>query len=144
MSSNATDLLDAFARFRREIGLLRASMLAESGLGQLQATILYRLTQSNASMSELADYTLSDPAAITRAIATMKKSGWVERSANPNDSRSSIVTLTARGRAKAAIAKKVRERLSLQVQDSLTAKERTELARLLEKAASVTRKQREE
>jgi DNA-binding MarR family transcriptional regulator len=144
LDMSSIDVLEAFGKFRRELGRLRNTLTPESGLGHLQGSILYRLTFSNASLTELAEHTLSDPAAITRAITSLKKSGWVERMPNPEDSRSSIIALTAKGRTKAAFAKRLRAKMSARINDVLSANERAELIRLLDKVTEGTRDHNEE
>lgn len=49
-------------------------------------------------MSDLADSVRTHPAALTRQVQALEAEGFVERSADPNDGRASVVTVTAAGR----------------------------------------------
>lgn len=49
-------------------------------------------------MSDLADSVRTHPAALTRQVQALEAEGFVERSADPNDGRASVVAVTAAGR----------------------------------------------
>jgi len=49
-------------------------------------------------MSDLADAVRTHPAALTRQVQALEAEGYVERSADPNDGRASVVAVTSAGR----------------------------------------------
>jgi DNA-binding MarR family transcriptional regulator len=128
-------ILDSFSFLRREISLIFAGELKAAALGHQQALILYRLTESPCTMSELAAHTQSDPAATTRTVAALEKTGLVKRSSDPKDARKTIVQVAAKGRAQAERAFKARNRIGDLINETLSAEERADFCRLLEKVA---------
>ena len=137
-------ILDAFSSFRREVGLILAPLLKSSDLGPKQMLILYRLIQSPASMSELASYCQSDPAATTRTVAALERAGLVKRVGDAKDSRKSIIELTKKGKANASIAEDFRKVVGAQVNKTLTLEEQATLVRLLKKAVQGLQDQKAE
>lgn len=135
-------ILDSYAALRREIGLLRAVELKSSELSYKQLRILYRLTLSKATMSELADYTQADKASTTRTIETMERAGWIKRLSDSNDRRKVYIDLTPKGKTKAAKVKNLREDIGRRVHSTLSAAEQKELAKLLSKVVSGLQKKR--
>jgi DNA-binding MarR family transcriptional regulator len=126
-------VLDAYSALRREISLVRSVELKALDFGYKQMVILYRLTQGNCAMGELAEYTQSDKASATRAVESLESAGWVKRIADPADRRKIIIELTARGRQKAAKAIEIRDHIGERVNATLNANEQKELSRLLNK-----------
>lgn len=51
--------------------------------------------------SDLAEHLCADPSTVSRQVATLVKSGLVERRADPDDGRASILVLTDLGRTRA-------------------------------------------
>jgi DNA-binding MarR family transcriptional regulator len=129
-------ILDAYASLRRELSLIFASQLKSTEFGHKQMVILYRLVQSPTSMSDLADFTQSDPAATTRAVAALEKVGYVKRVRDENDHRKTIIELTRNGQSKAAKASALRKVIGSMVNETLNPKERVLFAELLNKVAN--------
>jgi DNA-binding MarR family transcriptional regulator len=137
MSNNMNNsILDAYASLRRELSLIFASQLKSTEFGHKQMVILYRLVQSPTSMSDLADFIQSDPAATTRAVAALEKVGYVKRVRDESDNRKTIIELTRNGQAKAAKASELRKVIGSMVNETLNPKERVLFAELLNKVAN--------
>src|SRR4051812_39799967 len=115
ITNSDTAILDAFAKLRRDLNLVRAEALKAKDYGAVQMAILYRLSLSPATMGELSDYALIDKGAMTRAIAALEQSGLVRRKSDEADRRISIVELTSRGKSKASDAVAIRESISAKV-----------------------------
>jgi DNA-binding MarR family transcriptional regulator len=130
------DVLEAYTSLRRELNLVLAHELKNAEFGQKQMMILFKLRKEPASMGEIAEYSLSDKAAVTRAVASLEKAGLVRRAASPEDQRKSIVELTAKGRSKAHEAERVRSVISKCINDTISVKERGQLAMLLQKVVA--------
>lgn len=128
-------VLDAFSFLRREIGRISSSEMKALDLGPKQMHLLYRLSLSTATMGELADYTLSDKASTTRAVAALESAGLVRRTSREDDRRVIVIELTAKGKQKAGKAVHLRNQIGERVEGTLTNAEKKTLAALLEKAA---------
>lgn len=136
------ELLDAYAAARREIMKIRSAELRAQDFGQKQMTILYRLTQSSASMGELAEYSLSDKASTTRTVASLEGAGFVKRVSDAADRRVTKIELTAKGRAKAASAVRLRKFIAQKVNGALDASSRKKLVELLNELSDQLKKSR--
>lgn len=135
-------ILNSYSIFRRELALLGNVELKKLKMSSKAIRILYRLSLSDASMSELALFDNGDKASITRSIATLEKSNLVKKYPDSNDGRISMVTLTKKGIEKAAIAQKYRSYLGQQINNTLTTSEREVLAELLHKVADGLKQKR--
>lgn len=102
MSSNALEfeLLVAFGKIRRRLNLIATQALKPLGIGPKQALLLRALQEAKGalSLSEMAESTLTDPAATGRAIESLLKKGWVKQTDDPDDKRRWLVSLTKEGR----------------------------------------------
>ena len=126
-------LLENYISLRREVNLVLGQELRNFDFGQKQMVILYQLTLGPASMRSLAVDTLSDPAAISRAVGSLEKGGFVSRLMCPDDQRKFIVTLTPKGRTKAKEAEKIRAAVGDMLNATLSQRERDQFNQLLEK-----------
>ena len=136
------EVLEAYSTLRREVSLISATRLKALAFGLKQMQILYRLTLSAAAMGELAEYTRSDKASITRAVSSMEKSGWVRRLDVKGDRRKIVIELTAKGRGKADKALDLRHYIGQRLNETITPAEQKELSKLLRKVADGLQKQR--
>lgn len=127
------EVLECYISLRREMNLALGERLKKTSFGHKQMLILYYLTRGSISMRELAGFTLSDPAAISRAVASLEEDGWVVRKACPDDQRRVMVSLTAKGRARSKEAEQIREELSKVIDQTLTPKEREQISQLMRK-----------
>lgn len=92
-------LLESFGRFRRGLNLTFSQALKEIGLGIKQGQFLRYLEKNGrASQADLSRATLTDPAAVNRALDSLEKKGWVTRADDPWDRRRWAVQLTGEGR----------------------------------------------
>lgn len=139
MSKHA--VFENYISLRREVNLALGERLRKSQFGHKQMLILYYLSRGSISMRELAEFTLSDPAAISRAVASLEKDGYVVRKTDSDDQRKVLVSLTAKGRTKARKADAIREDLATSVDDTLSAREREQLASLIGKVVRGLRSQ---
>ncbi|MBX3022932.1 MAG: MarR family transcriptional regulator [Bdellovibrionales bacterium] len=135
-------VLEAYARLRREVGLIGAAKLKAMDLGQKQMMILYRLSQSPCTMGELAAYSQSDKASVTRTVEALAKAGWIERHDDGGDRRKRVIRLTRKGCNKARKARDVRTYIGMQLEETLTHHEREQLAELMDKVVDGLLKKR--
>lgn len=86
-------------------GLMRqstavAAQLYKLGVDKTSMMLLGTLTTLGPQRSSaLADAVFSDPSTISRQVASLVKSGYVERRADPADGRASVLAVTDLGRA---------------------------------------------
>lgn len=92
----AARLLRAAALVERETG----AYLALLGLNRGEFDVLSALRRAGSPQSPgaLRTTTLVSPAATTKRIAALHRSGLVERTPNPADGRGALISLTRRGR----------------------------------------------
>ena len=129
-------ILTSYGHFRRSLARLSAEQLREAELGFNQMSIIYYLASGEASTAaELAEFTQTDRAAVSRSLGTMADAGLLTRKKDPADRRREIIKLTASGRDKAREAFAARDRIAAKIARTLEPREAKELARLLEKAA---------
>lgn len=86
--NRATDLLNA--RFERELRRRRVTLTQWRVLAFLSE-------QEGLGVSALAERIATDQSTLSRALARMETSGWIQRRASAEDSRAVQVLLTARG-----------------------------------------------
>jgi len=76
-----------------------ASQLAKLGIDKTAMTLLGALTSIGPARSNaLAEAVYSDPSTISRQVAALVKDGLVERRADPDDGRASLLAVTDKGR----------------------------------------------
>jgi len=81
--------------FRREL----ARALREHQLSPEQWQALATLWRHGTlSQVEIARVTMQDAPAVSRMLVRMDRNGWIERSRDPGDARSTRITLTAEGK----------------------------------------------
>ena len=90
--------------FHAQRGYLR-SFLGESGLGTGQPKFSWSIWngRGHAASRELAEYFEIDPAAVSRMLCALEKSGFVTRKAHPESRRKDLVELTEQGHTMAKI-----------------------------------------
>ena len=74
-----------------------------------------------------------DGSTVTRQVSAMFKEGLVERSADPDDGRGTVIAATERGLAQVAAVSRARQELYGQVLRAWSAQERKALAATLER-----------
>ncbi len=126
-------VLESYVSLRRRIALLRAEATKDLQFGHNQVSILYRLLLSKASMGDLAVYAATDKASVSRTVTSLEKEGYVRRVHNEKDRRIINIELTAKGKAKALAAQKIRIAIGKKVEFALTTNEKKQFAALTNK-----------
>ncbi|XVV04196.1 MarR family winged helix-turn-helix transcriptional regulator [Actinosynnema sp. CA-248983] len=76
-----------------------AAHMSKSGMDKASFVLLANLSQLGPSRSSaLAEAVFSDPSTVSRQVATLVKEGWVERRADPDDGRASVLAVTDAGK----------------------------------------------
>jgi DNA-binding MarR family transcriptional regulator len=107
------DVADTFVGLMRSFHRAKARYLAEASHDvEWSAQVVLRLLVHEGPMraSAIAGALHSDPSTVSRQVATMVKDGLLERRADPEDGRASILALTTK--ADAVIAEHERVRLA--------------------------------
>jgi DNA-binding MarR family transcriptional regulator len=132
MPTSDLELLDAFTRARRRLSQLATQELKELAIGTQQAAIVFHLSKvKSASLGELARAVVADPAAITRAIASLARQGVIERTGHPSDRRRSQVSLRPEGRKLAREIEAARARIARGFHDPLSPADKQVFLKLL-------------
>jgi len=111
--SPVTQVADNFVALMRSFQRAKARFMAEAAHDvEWSSQILLRHLAHEGPMraSALAETMHSDPSTVSRQVATMVKDGLLERRADPEDGRASILALTPK--ADAVIAEHERVRLA--------------------------------
>src|SRR5579875_3417002 len=90
---------DSVIELLRSFGRARARMLAAAAHDvEWSAHVLLKCLSSEGSMraGELAETIHSDPSTVSRQVAALVKEGLLERRADPEDGRASLLVLTPR------------------------------------------------
>jgi DNA-binding MarR family transcriptional regulator len=131
MTTNS--LLESYLKIKRVLAALRAQEMKNLDFGANQISVLYRLSLSDATMGELVEYASTDKASMTRTIASLVASGLVRRKSDAEDRRVIRIELTAKGKEKASVAKKVRTNIEKKLEESLSSKDRQAFSSLVDK-----------
>ena len=111
-----------------------ARLTAPSGISIDRSTISI-LTRLNAvgpmRISVLADYLGLDRSTLSRQVAAAVASGYIDRAPDPQDSRATVLTMTALGREAFLRLQRSRNQLIAEITSSMTASERALLAEAL-------------
>jgi len=95
-------LVDSFVGLMRSFQKTRARIVAaaEHDLEWSAHLLLRQVAAAGAPMraAELAECLQSDPSTVSRQVAALVKEGFLERRADPDDGRASLLVLTARAR----------------------------------------------
>jgi len=95
-------LVDSFVGLMRSFQKTRARIVAaaEHDLEWSAHLLLRQVAAADAPMraAELAECLQSDPSTVSRQVAALVKEGFLERRADPDDGRASLLVLTARAR----------------------------------------------
>ena len=108
-----TALVDSFVGLMRSFQKTRARIVAaaEHDLEWTAHLLLRQIAGAEAPMraAELAECLQSDPSTVSRQVAALVKEGHLERRADPDDGRASLLVLT--GRARDLLAQHDQQRL---------------------------------
>lgn len=134
-----SEIADALSRTMRSMHRLKAHFMArsrETGQDWSAHVLLTRVVADGPQrISALADVTQCDVSTTSRQAAAMVKEGLLERQADPDDGRASLVAATDRGRAAAAEFRARRNREFAQMLSDWSADDLTDLAHLLDRLA---------
>ena len=111
------------------------SSLETVGLSLPKLAALHALTEAGESMqlSQLAARLSCVKSNITQLVDRLEADGFVNRSADPNDRRSRIATLTAKGRKAYQDGDRILHEMEKELFGGLSAAEARQLATLMEK-----------
>ena len=107
--------------------------MKDSEFGHNQISILYRLSLSNATLSELVEYALSDKASTSRTVNLLEKGGLIKKVVDETDRRVVNIELTAKGRSRAKKAGQIRQAIANKLDEGLTSSERKQFKILVDK-----------
>lgn len=149
MSRNGeSELSEVLRRLRDEMGSLRRItgsqrldrlIAVRSGvaIGVAAVAVLGKVIDDGPMrMSDLDDAVRTHPAALTRQVQALESEGFVERSADPQDGRASVVTVTAAGRVAHRRIEAANDTLMAEQLDRWTVEELTVLVDQLDRLVS--------
>jgi DNA-binding MarR family transcriptional regulator len=99
--------------------------LADDGFGDLRfadGTVFQHLIVGPISVTELGRRMGITQQAASKAVADLRRRGYVATHADPNDRRAAVVTLTERGGRAVEAARRLRERLQAELVDQFGAR----------------------
>lgn len=137
-TDTASQLRSAIVRTARA---LRQDAASETGLGASATAALATINRSGPlTPSELADIERVKRPSVTRTLACLEREGLIERTPDPADGRSSLVTVSAAGRERLA---RLRRRKSAYLARRLRKLDPEEVATLA-RAAELLERMRED
>ena len=98
--------------------------------------VLYLVDRPGMTLSELSEQIHTSNASVTSMIAALERDGFVRRSAHPQDGRSVVVRLTAKGRKRVEAAVPVHRHDIESALGELSIAERAQLSTLLLKVSA--------
>lgn len=134
MKTNSPDiqLLETFGRLRRALNLHYTQTVRPLGIGAKQAALIRLLDKKGtASLAELSRWTLTDPAATTRAVNVLLKRGLVRQTEHPTDKRRWQMALSPAGKKAATQVHRTYGELAQRVASALTGSERKTFMEIL-------------
>src|SRR6201995_6215150 len=138
LSDTASQLRNAIVRTSRA---LRQDAAAETGLGAGTTAALVTINRDGPlTPSELADIERVKRPSMTRTLACLDREGLIERTPDPADGRSSLVSISAPGRERLAL---LRRRKSASLARRLRKLDPEEVATLA-RAAEILERMRED
>jgi len=98
--------------------------------------VIYMAPEQMLTLNEISGLIHTSNATVTAMVSALERDGLLRRSAHPNDGRSVIVRLTAKGRKRIEAAVPLHHRNIEDGMNELTLAERAQLAKLLLKLAA--------
>lgn len=93
------DLVGALITVIKQIGQMRGRLAPTGDYDISQTFLLIRLAdQGPTRAGELAEKICADPSTVSRQVAALVRAGYIERRADPDDGRASLLVLTPSGR----------------------------------------------
>ncbi|AOS61165.1 transcriptional regulator [Actinoalloteichus hymeniacidonis] len=106
-----------------------------SGWEKATYLVLFHLEAGARRSGSVAEALHLDPSTISRQVATLVKSGLVERTIDPEDGRASLLSITEQGRSILAAHRATRRELIDRMITDWPSRDRQDLARLLTRLA---------
>lgn len=132
----AGDISRAMMRFFRATHHFKTRMITEHNVDQTTFAVLSTLTECGPLRSTLLASRLhSDPSTISRQVAHLVQQGLVERTADPEDGRASLLGVTETGCAHLTQARRYRDCKLAELMRHWPAADRQQLALLLDRLA---------
>ncbi|APU12387.1 MULTISPECIES: MarR family winged helix-turn-helix transcriptional regulator [Actinoalloteichus] len=142
VDSTGVDAVEVVGQAITRVVRMSNCVLAQTGRfgappGWEKATylVLFHLEGGPRRSGAVAEALFLDPSTISRQVATLVKAGLVERSADPEDGRASLLTITEQGRSVLELHRAVRRDLLDRMITDWPSGDRHELARLLTRLA---------
>ncbi|AZI59347.1 MarR family transcriptional regulator [Nakamurella antarctica] len=128
----ATDLCSQVVDLVKTINVTKAKALNAQDSDHSDYVLLVTLVKEGPRRaSDLAGHACVDPSTVSRQVASLVKAGWVERQADPDDGRASILVPTAAGAARVENNIRLRGMVMAPVISGWSHAERDTFARLL-------------
>ena len=116
-------------------------VLTELGLGRGQPRILtYLLDHGSGTQNEIANYFEVDPASVSRMVETLRKNGFITRTAIKDCRRSNRLELTGKGKNTAEAWRKKYRALENKLLAGFSKEEKHQLEELLQRVLDNARK----
>lgn len=116
-------------------------VLTELGLGRGQPRILtYLLDHGSGTQNEIAKYFEVDPASVSRMVETLRKNGFITRTAIEDCRRSNKLELTDKGKSTAEIWREKYRALESKLLAGFSEEEKHQLEELLQRVLDNARK----
>ncbi len=132
------DILDKFFKLKRVINLRAVHALKVLGIGPRQAVVLRCLSKDGpVSAARIAEYTMSDPAAITRSLDLLEEHGFIAKKDSSTDRRALVLSLTSKGEKAAKQIRTMQESFSTEIFGGLSSHEKEAFKTLLDKITDV-------
>jgi len=128
------ELLEQYGSVRRSLGRAITPFLQEMGIGPKQLMVLRAVGKRvECSMSDIAEATASDMASVTRMVASLVATGWVEKQRAEGDRRQWRVKLARKGQKQWEKIDSLFQEIAAAFVSELSGKEQEELSRLFAK-----------
>lgn len=126
--------LETFGAVRRAIQRFAVKKLRPLKLGTKQVIVLRLISKKGqCSITELAEASDSDLAAMSRMIVSLVKNNWLIRSRDPNDARQAVLKLGPKAKRRLPEIESVVDEIADRTLDTLTSEERAVFRSVLEK-----------
>ena len=101
LQRSAEDIAAAIITMMRQLNSIKSRVATDPNADHSQLFLLVRLAQHGPSRaSDLAEQVCADPSTVSRQVASLVKAGLIERRADPDDGRASILVPTELGLAR--------------------------------------------
>lgn len=128
------ELLEQYGSVRRSLGRAITPYLQEMDIGPKQLMVVRTVgKRGECSMSDIAEATASDMASVTRMVASLVISGWVEKHRAEGDRRQWRVKLARKGAKQWEKIDSLFQEIAAGFASELNGAEQEELSRLLAK-----------